>query len=141
MFGFSCNGLGMLYKPCGRHWELLIIIALKLKASHSNIIMIGFYSFSLLLISLSLASGQDLTASLDYGTFQGSYSSSYNISYWRKIPFAAPPIGENRFRGPQPPAPIINGTYNSSQSFDMCPQRTVRSRFLLARHLANKSPR
>ncbi|TVY41690.1 putative secreted lipase [Lachnellula occidentalis] len=87
--------------------------------------MIGFYSFFFLLISLSLVSGQDFTASLDYGTFQGSYSSSYNISYWRKIPFAAPPIGENRFRGPQPPAPIINGTYDSSQSFDMCPQRTV----------------
>ena len=104
----------------------MIIIALKLKSTHSFIIMIGFYSFSLLLISLSLVSSQDLTASLDYGTFQGSYSSLYNISYWRKIPFAAPPTGENRFRGPQPPTLITNGTYDSSQSFDMCPQRTVR---------------
>ncbi|RDW95031.1 carboxylic ester hydrolase-24 [Coleophoma crateriformis] len=68
---------------------------------------------------------QDLVASLDYGTFQGSYSSTYNISYWRKIPFAAPPTGENRFRAPQPPAPISNGTYNSDQTFDYCPQRTV----------------
>jgi carboxylesterase type B len=78
-----------------------------------------------LLCFLSLVSGQQLLAKLDYGTFQGSYSSTYNISYWRKIPFAAPPTGENRFRAPQPPIPITNGTYNSDQSFDYCPQRTV----------------
>jgi hypothetical protein len=39
---------------------------------------------------------QDLVASLDYGTFQGAYSAQYNISYWQKIPYAAPPLGENR---------------------------------------------
>jgi len=88
--------------------------------------MARFHYFSLLLLSFQcLVSGQDLAASLDYGTFQGTYSTPYNISFWKKIPFAAPPIGENRFRGPQPPAPITNGTYDSSQSFDMCPQRTV----------------
>lgn len=72
-----------------------------------------------------IVSGQELIASLSYGTFQGSYSSRYNISFWRKIPFAAPPIGENRFRAPQPPVSITNGTYNSDQSFDSCPQRNV----------------
>ncbi|CAD0084795.1 unnamed protein product [Aureobasidium vineae] len=66
-----------------------------------------------------------LEAELDYGTFQGSYSARYNLSYWQKIPFAAPPVGQNRFRGPQPPIPITNGTYNSTQPFDMCPQRIV----------------
>lgn len=65
-----------------------------------------------------------LEAELDYGTFQGSYSATYNLSYWQKIPFAAPPLGQNRFRGPQPPIPIVN-VYNSTQSFDMCPQRSV----------------
>lgn len=40
---------------------------------------------------------QDLVASLDYGTFQGAYNAQYNISYWQKIPFAAPPVGENRW--------------------------------------------
>ncbi|ORY62210.1 carboxylesterase [Pseudomassariella vexata] len=64
-------------------------------------------------------------ATLDYGTFQGAYSAQYGISYWQKIPFAAPPIGENRFRALQPPLPITNGTYDSLQPFDMCPQRTV----------------
>ncbi|KAK3695366.1 carboxylesterase [Podospora appendiculata] len=68
-----------------------------------------------------------LVAALDYGAFQGAYSKQYNISYWQKIPFAAPPTGENRFRAPQPPLPVTNnhGVYDSSQPFDMCPQRTV----------------
>jgi carboxylesterase type B len=88
-------------------------------------------STSLLLLQLaifftSLAATQELIASLDYGTFQGAYSQKYNITYFQKIPFAAPPVGENRFRAPQPPLPIKNGTYNSTRPFDMCPQRTVR---------------
>ncbi|KAL2872632.1 putative carboxylesterase [Aspergillus lucknowensis] len=62
---------------------------------------------------------------LDYGSFQGKYDETYNLSYFRKIPFAAPPIGENRFRAPQPPLRISNGIYDTDQDFDMCPQRTV----------------
>ena len=76
-------------------------------------------------VMATCAVAQDLAADLDYGTFVGAYSQQYNISYWQKIPFAAPPVGQNRFRGPQPPAPITDGPYNSSQTFDMCPQRTV----------------
>lgn len=83
-------------------------------------------SLFLLLSTISTTTlAQDLVAKLDYGTFQGAYSSTYNISYWQKIPFAAPPVGQNRFRGPQPPLRITNGTYDSSQAFDMCVQRTV----------------
>ncbi|KGO39645.1 Carboxylesterase, type B [Penicillium expansum] len=63
--------------------------------------------------------------SLDYGSFQGQYDSTYNLSYFRKIPFAAPPIGENRFRAPQPPLKITGDLYDTNQDFDMCPQRTV----------------
>ncbi|OGE52631.1 hypothetical protein PENARI_c009G10437 [Penicillium arizonense] len=62
---------------------------------------------------------------LDYGAFQGQYDSTYNLSYFRKIPFASPPAGENRFRAPQPPQKIIGGSYDTNQDFDMCPQRTV----------------
>ena len=64
-------------------------------------------------------------ASLSYEKFQGAYDATYNITYFRKIPFAAPPIGINRFRAPQPVEPVQNSTYNSSETFDMCPQRTV----------------
>lgn len=67
-----------------------------------------------------------LLAKTSHGAFQGAYSDTYNISYWQKITFAAPPVGENRFRAPQPVDPLPAGTvYNSNQSFDMCPQRTV----------------
>ncbi|KAH6878302.1 Alpha/Beta hydrolase protein [Alternaria rosae] len=62
---------------------------------------------------------------LDYGTFRGASSSQYNLTYYRKIPFAASTAGENRFRAPQPPLHITNGTYDTDQAFDMCPQRTV----------------
>lgn len=90
-----------------------------------------FHLLCWLLVSASLSfppivtAAPQLTAALDYGTFAGSYSSVYNISYWQKIPFAAPPVGRNRFRAPQPPEVIKNGTYNSTQTFEMCPQRTV----------------
>ncbi|GMG03977.1 unnamed protein product [Aspergillus oryzae] len=62
---------------------------------------------------------------LDYGIFQGRYDSTYNLSYFRKIPFAAPPTGENRFRAPQPPMSILDDMYDTDQDSDMCPQRTV----------------
>jgi carboxylesterase type B len=88
---------------------------------------LSFFSF-LVIISLFFAysTGQNLAISLDYGTFQGSYSPEYNLTYWKKIPFAAPPVGQLRFRRPQPPLAVTNGTYDSDQDFDFCPQRTVR---------------
>ena len=49
-----------------------------------------------LVFVVGLGHAQDLLAKLDYGTFQGAYSDQYNISYWQKIPFAAPPVGQNR---------------------------------------------
>ncbi|KAL0259443.1 hypothetical protein SLS55_005180 [Diplodia seriata] len=80
-----------------------------------------------LLIGAVLAQEEDPIVQLDYGTFQGRYNADYNISYFRKIPFGASTAGENRFRAPQPPLPLTNRTtpYNTDQSFDMCPQRTV----------------
>jgi carboxylesterase type B len=62
---------------------------------------------------------------LDYVSLQGATSSKYNLTYYRRIPFGASTAGKNRFRAPQPPAPINNGTYNTDRAFDMCPQRTV----------------
>ncbi|CZR50891.1 probable carboxylesterase [Phialocephala subalpina] len=86
---------------------------------------LSFLTHFLLLSLIPLTKAQTLLASLDYGSFQGSFSSTYNLTYFRKIPFAASPTGINRFRAPQPPLPITNGTYNSDQSYDFCPQRTV----------------
>ncbi|KAL4968662.1 putative carboxylesterase [Aspergillus stella-maris] len=69
---------------------------------------------------------RDPTITLPYITLAGKYNAEYNISYFRKIPYAAPPTGPNRFRAPQPPS-IHNEdeVYDTDHSFDMCPQRTV----------------
>jgi carboxylesterase type B len=48
-----------------------------------------------------------------------------DITHFRRMSFAAPPTGKNRFQTPQPPLPIINGIYNSDHDFSMCLQRTV----------------
>jgi carboxylesterase type B len=79
---------------------------------------------TLLLAPFTSALNTSTTATLSSGTFLGAYSPTYNITYYRRIPFGASTAGPNRFRAPQPPAPI-NGTYNSDRTFDMCPQRTV----------------
>ncbi|KAL4791137.1 Alpha/Beta hydrolase protein [Aspergillus venezuelensis] len=63
---------------------------------------------------------------LPYITLSGKYNAEYNISYFRKIPYAAPPTGSNRFRAPQPPSRHNQDeVYDTDESFDMCPQRTV----------------
>ncbi|RPA97604.1 carboxylesterase [Choiromyces venosus 120613-1] len=82
-------------------------------------------SIALLLVLPAASQFTDPLAHLPYGDFQGKYDKTYNISYFRKIPFAAPPVGENRFRGPQPVVGVFNGTYDSNVAYDMCPQRTV----------------
>ena len=90
-----------------------------------------YYIFLLLKVlsnvnAIPLSSFNDTTVTTPQGTFQGSYSSTYNITAFRKIPFGASTAGINRFRAPQSPPSIENGTvYDSNQSFDMCPQRTV----------------
>lgn len=61
---------------------------------------------------------------LPYVTLSGSYSEEYNITYYRKVPFVAPPVGNNRWRAPQPPESITNGTYDTDRSFAACPQST-----------------
>lgn len=90
--------------------------------------LIAHLLFILSSIQLIVASPTPVSAptiKLPYGTFSGAYSSTYNLTYYRKIPFAASTAGNNRFRAPQPPLPITNGAYNTDQDFDMCPQRTV----------------
>ncbi|KAH8154968.1 uncharacterized protein LAJ45_01501 [Morchella importuna] len=67
---------------------------------------------------------EDPLVTLDYVSLQGKYNEAYNISYFRRIPFAAPPVGENRFRGPQPVG-TFDGVYDADIPYDMCPQRTV----------------
>lgn len=85
--------------------------------------MFKFYIFAFAL-SIAWASATFTAPSIDlsYGTFSGGYSEEYNITYYRRIPFVAPPTGQNRWRAPQPPEPLTNGTYDTDQNFPLCPQ-------------------
>lgn len=85
----------------------------------------SFLSLLPFLLTRVVAAFEDPLIELDYGTFQGKYNNEYNITHFRRIPFAAPTSGQNRFRAPQLPFHITNGTYDSDQAFPMCPQRTV----------------
>lgn len=76
------------------------------------------------LLPLFATAYDDPLVKLDYVSLQGKYNEAYNISYFRRIPFAAPPVGENRFRGPQP-VERFDGIYDADIPYDMCPQRTV----------------
>jgi hypothetical protein len=59
--------------------------------------MLSFIGAVWLFLLAGLGDSQVVTAILDYGIFRGAYNPVYNISYWQKIPFAAPPVGENRY--------------------------------------------
>ncbi|KAH8649083.1 Alpha/Beta hydrolase protein [Xylariales sp. PMI_506] len=74
------------------------------------------------MLSVSSVSAQpsELIVKLDYGSFQGWFYTEHNLTSWRKIPFAAPPTGQNRFRAPQPPLPV-KWTYDTNQEIPSCP--------------------
>ncbi|KAF1989313.1 alpha/beta-hydrolase [Aulographum hederae CBS 113979] len=69
----------------------------------------------------------DPIITLLYGTFQGKTSPEYNLTYFRRIPYAAPPIGPLRFRRPQPPLPVPQSElpYNTDQTFPGCAQAAL----------------
>ncbi|KAF2138201.1 uncharacterized protein K452DRAFT_290790 [Aplosporella prunicola CBS 121167] len=78
--------------------------------------------------SCAIDNGSDSApiVTLDYGAFRGRHDAAYNITLFRRLPFGASTAGANRFRAPQPPEPVPNGSvYDADRPFDMCPQRTV----------------
>lgn len=104
------------------------IVSLAVKMLFSQSVLAFFASISLTAASPFQSRAANTTkpiVALDYVTLQGATSPTYNLTYYRRIPFGASTAGQNRFRAPQPPAPITNGTYDTDRDFDMCPQRTV----------------
>jgi carboxylesterase type B len=73
------------------------------------------------LIGIAAGPSADPTVVLEYGTFQGKYNPTYDVTLFRRIPFAAPPTGRNRFGAPRPPA-RIDAVYDADRDFPACPQ-------------------
>ncbi|KAF4910844.1 Carboxylesterase patB [Colletotrichum fructicola] len=78
---------------------------------------------AVLLLVIGVVEAQDNVVHLDYGSFLGHFDEQYNYTTWQKIPYAAPPTGQNRFRAPQPPVKQ-KGLYDSREKFSACPQGT-----------------
>lgn len=64
----------------------------------------------------------DLVRDLDQGSFAG-FESEHGAAVWMALPYAAPPIGDLRWRAPRPPVPH-NGVQEALNAGPFCPQVT-----------------
>ncbi|MGY4828403.1 carboxylesterase/lipase family protein [Sphaerotilaceae bacterium SBD11-9] len=62
------------------------------------------------------------TVTTQYGTLEGSLHASGTMRQYLGIPYAAPPVGELRWRAPQPPA-SWTGTRTATRYGTHCPQK------------------
>lgn len=60
----------------------------------------------------SIAVGAAPTAKVKNGTYVGVHSAEYNEDFFLGIPFAQPPVGDLRYRVPQP----LNTTWKGKRS-------------------------
>jgi para-nitrobenzyl esterase len=72
-----------------------------------------------LAVLTNVAQAATTVVAVDSGKLRGS--ESRGISTWKGIPFAAPPVGANRWRAPQPPA-TWNGVRDATQYAHDCMQ-------------------
>ena len=83
------------------------------------------FAFLFCLTTLSaLASTERPTVQIDTGVLQGTVE--HNMQVFKGIPYAAPPVGELRWRPPQP-ASAWTGTRDASKFGDVCPQPYVKN--------------
>ena len=86
-------------------------------------ILVLTYLFGAMVFN-SFASAERPTATVETGSLQGT--TEYNMNVFKNIPYAAPPVGDLRWRPPQPAA-SWNGTRDASQFGDSCPQPYVKN--------------
>jgi carboxylesterase type B len=85
--------------------------------------LVAFSLQSALALPAQSLAADDIIAATTNGQFQGQFDQKWNITHFRRIPFAASTGGANRFRAPQPLPPMPPTIYDSRRGFDMCPQR------------------
>ena len=76
------------------------------------------------LIALNVFAAEKPTAKVETGALQGTIE--YNMSVFKGIPYAAPPVGDLRWRPPQPALPW-SGVRDASQFGESCPQPYVKN--------------
>lgn len=82
-------------------------------------------TFLLCLTTLSaFASAERPTVQIDTGVLRGAFE--HNMQAFKGIPYAAPPVGDLRWRPPQPAKPWV-GTRDASKFGDVCPQPYVKN--------------
>jgi para-nitrobenzyl esterase len=82
----------------------------------------------LLMLTLTVAThAVDNTVRVTGGLLEGSASSVPGVRVFKGIPYAAPPVGDLRWRPPQPPAPW-SGVRKADKFGDSCVQNLARSR-------------
>jgi len=89
---------------------------------------------SFLVIGLGLLAGASQAAiedpvRLDSGLISGGEVTPAGVRVFRGIPFAAPPVGDNRWRAPQP-VPHWDGVRPASQFGNVCVQADTRPRYI-----------
>ena len=65
------------------------------------------------IIALTAASPLTAVVKIDTGFVQGNQRDQYGILSFKGIPFAAPPVGDKRWKSPQP-APLLNSTFDAT---------------------------
>ena len=77
--------------------------------------------FIVLAVTSAVSAAINDPVRLDTGTISGLAGNSPDVRVYKGIPFAAPPVGDLRFRAPQPPAKW-EGTRKADQFGPMCMQ-------------------
>ena len=80
-----------------------------------------------LLVSTSVLAkvrlADEAVVTIEDGAIRGSLSTGARS--FKGIPFIAAPVGNNRFREPQPVTPWTGQTYNATSFKPGCPQRCI----------------
>ncbi len=76
---------------------------------------------------------------LDAGLISGGETTASGVRVFRGIPFAAPPVGENRWRAPQPVEPW-DGVRDASQFGNVCVQPRTEPRYVNIANMDGSPP-
>jgi para-nitrobenzyl esterase len=76
---------------------------------------------------------------IDTGLVAGGETSPSGVRVFRGLPFAAPPVGENRWRAPQPVAPW-KGVRDASEFGNVCVQHETEPRYVNIAHMEGSPP-